>query len=58
MDYGSVRCPNCEKACYEQGGWMTQNLLLGNKKDMDDIIRAFQKVYENRNELSIGDDHS
>jgi len=51
MDYGSVRCPNCEKVCYEQGGWMTQNLLLGKKKDMDDIIRAFSKVYENREEL-------
>jgi dTDP-4-amino-4,6-dideoxygalactose transaminase len=51
MDYGSVCCPNCEKICYEQGGWMTQNLLLGKKKDMDDIIRAFRKVYENREEL-------
>ena len=51
IDYGSVSCLNCEKICYEQGGWMTQNLLLGKKRDMDDIVCAFSKVYENREEL-------
>jgi dTDP-4-amino-4,6-dideoxygalactose transaminase len=48
VDYGKVSCPNCEKICYEQGGWMEQSMLLGTQADMDDIAAAFTKVYENR----------
>lgn len=51
MDYGRVCCPACERICYEQGAWMEQRLLLGPQDDMDDIARAFQKVYENRDKL-------
>ena len=29
----------------------TQNLLLGSRSDMDDIVRAISKVYENRDSL-------
>lgn len=28
-----------------------QSILLGNKSDMDDIVNAIQKIYENRNSL-------
>jgi dTDP-4-amino-4,6-dideoxygalactose transaminase len=52
LDYGKVRCPNCEKICAEQGAWMEQSLLLDSQKDMDDIARAFEKVYENRAALN------
>lgn len=52
LDYDKVRCPNCEKICSEQGAWLEQSLLLGSRKDMDDIVRAFEKVYKNRSELS------
>jgi len=31
--------------------WFYQNMLLAERKDMDDIIRAIQKVYENRSQL-------
>lgn len=31
--------------------WFSQNMLLTESKDMDDIIRATQKVYENRDQL-------
>ena len=31
--------------------WFFQNMLLGEQKDMDDIIDAVQKVYENRKQL-------
>lgn len=44
LDYNSVNCPNCETICTVQGGWMGQNVLLGKQKDMDDIVRAFEKV--------------
>jgi hypothetical protein len=29
----------------------TQNILLGSRQDMDDIVNGFTKVYENRKEL-------
>jgi dTDP-4-amino-4,6-dideoxygalactose transaminase len=48
LDYSKVSCPNCEKVCAEQGAWMEQSLFLGNQSDMDDIARAFAKVYEHR----------
>ena len=31
--------------------WFYQNMLLADRKDMDDIIHAIQKVYENRKQL-------
>jgi perosamine synthetase len=31
--------------------WLFQNMLLGDRKDMDDIIDAVQKVYKNRKQL-------
>ncbi len=31
--------------------WFFQNMLLADRKDMDDIIHAVQKVYENRKQL-------
>jgi hypothetical protein len=31
--------------------WLFQNMLLGEKKDMNDIINAVQKIYDNRKQL-------
>jgi dTDP-4-amino-4,6-dideoxygalactose transaminase len=31
--------------------WFYQNMLLGERSDMDDIVNAIQKVYENRKNL-------
>ena len=31
--------------------WFYQNMLLAERKDMDDIISAVQKIYENRSQL-------
>jgi dTDP-4-amino-4,6-dideoxygalactose transaminase len=45
LDYRRVRCPNSDVIC-QQSIWLTQDLLLGNQGDMDDIARAFEKVYE------------
>ena len=50
-DYAAVSCPVCERVCAGEGCWLTQNLLLGTREDMDDIVRAVRKVYENRGEL-------
>jgi dTDP-4-amino-4,6-dideoxygalactose transaminase len=43
--------PGNDQLCKEAVG-LPQNLLLGNKQDMDDIINAITKIYEHRSELS------
>jgi dTDP-4-amino-4,6-dideoxygalactose transaminase len=48
LDYATVCCAHCEKICSEQGAWLEQNLFLGPESDMDDIARAFEKVYNHR----------
>lgn len=52
LDYRQVCCPNCETICYRQGAWLEQRMMLASEADMDDIVRAFQKVYENRQSLA------
>jgi dTDP-4-amino-4,6-dideoxygalactose transaminase len=47
-DYRAVSCPACEAICASQGAWLEQRLLLGSREDMDDIVRAFEKVHEGR----------
>ncbi|MDD5705013.1 MAG: DegT/DnrJ/EryC1/StrS family aminotransferase [Kiritimatiellae bacterium] len=44
LDYRKVRCPACEKACAEEALWLTQNVMLGSRADMDDIVEAVRKV--------------
>ncbi len=53
IDYASFaeKCPVSERACNSEAVWLPQNLLLGNKKDMDDIAEAIEKVLKNKNEL-------
>jgi dTDP-4-amino-4,6-dideoxygalactose transaminase len=36
--------PNTERACGEQGVWLGQTVLLGEEKDMADIVEAAAKV--------------
>jgi dTDP-4-amino-4,6-dideoxygalactose transaminase len=52
LDYRKTRCPNSDLICREQGLWIEQSVLLGPRADMDDIARAFEKVFENREALS------
>ena len=35
----------------QEAVWFFQNMLLGEKSDMDDIINAVEKIYENRKQL-------
>jgi len=48
--YKTVCNPKAEQACRESI-WFMHNNLLGTKKDMDDIVRALEKVVENRQSL-------
>lgn len=53
VDYDAFAalCPNSERACREMV-WMEHRLLLGEQKDMDDIVAAVAKIYEQRGELA------
>jgi dTDP-4-amino-4,6-dideoxygalactose transaminase len=51
VDYSNVKMPAAEKACYQEGLWLPQYVLLGSKNDMDDIISAFEKIRENIDEI-------
>lgn len=45
------RCPNCDRVCQEVVKISASGVLLGSKEDMDDILNAIFKVYENRDKL-------
>jgi dTDP-4-amino-4,6-dideoxygalactose transaminase len=48
--YDPTGFPACERACAE-ACWLFQQMLLGARKDMDDIVHAVEKIYEHRKEL-------
>ncbi len=43
--------PECQRASYEEGAWLTQNLLIGNYADIDDIADAIIKVWEHADDV-------
>ncbi len=45
-------CPNCDKVCEEMAMLWASGPLLGTTEDMDDIVDAIEKVYENRDKLN------
>ncbi|MDR2764407.1 MAG: DegT/DnrJ/EryC1/StrS family aminotransferase [Tannerella sp.] len=44
-------CPEADRVCTEEAVWFTQNMLLGNRKDMDDMAAAIHKIQENAEKL-------
>lgn len=51
LDYRAVECPNSDLLCGEQAVWLEHRLLLGTRADMDDIVRAFEKIHAHREAL-------
>ena len=51
IDYANLHLPNCERICDSEAMWMGQNVMLGTRKQMDEIADAFEKVMENIDEL-------
>jgi dTDP-4-amino-4,6-dideoxygalactose transaminase len=43
--------PNCDRVCNEVLAMYGMGVLLGSREDMDDIVKAVIKVYENRDQL-------
>jgi dTDP-4-amino-4,6-dideoxygalactose transaminase len=52
LDYERVECPNSDLICSEQAIWLGQSMFLGSREDMDDINRAFEKIFLNRHQLA------
>jgi dTDP-4-amino-4,6-dideoxygalactose transaminase len=54
VDFASykARCPVTEKACNEESVWLEHRLLLGTKKDMDDIAEAIHKIKAHAAEMA------
>lgn len=50
QDYRGT-CPVAERACRGESIWLTHDLLLGSEEDTSDIARAFEKLYDHREEL-------
>jgi perosamine synthetase len=48
-----LSCPNCDKVIDDIAMIWASGPLLGSKDDMDDIINAIMKVYENRDQLKL-----
>ena len=44
IDYAGMSCAVTEMIADHQSVWLTQNHLLGNDRDTQDIINAFEKV--------------
>ena len=51
IDYSSMYLPETEKASFEEAIWFPQSVMLGEEKDMKDIVDAVAKVKENAGEL-------
>ncbi|MFB0502815.1 MAG: DegT/DnrJ/EryC1/StrS family aminotransferase [Candidatus Bathyarchaeia archaeon] len=51
VDYSTFELPVTKRACNEESIWFYQNMLLGTREDMDDIVDAIAKIKENAEEL-------
>jgi hypothetical protein len=47
-----LKYPNCDKVIDEIAMIWASGPLIGTREDMDDVINAIMKVYENRDQLS------
>ncbi len=52
LNYLKTQCPNSDLICREQCIWLEHGIFLGPRSDMDDVARAFEKIYENRDTLA------
>ncbi|MGI6340015.1 MAG: DegT/DnrJ/EryC1/StrS family aminotransferase [Bacteroidales bacterium] len=54
LDYDSYmernQCPANDQLC-EEAVWFFHNLLMGEKEDMDDIVKAIKRIYSNADRI-------
>jgi len=51
VDYSTFRCPVAERLAYEESVWLPHFLLLGDERDVDDILTAIEMVATRLGEL-------
>ena len=55
LDFESYKeqnqCPVNARLCNEEAVWIPQNILLGTKTDMDDIVLAIERIYANAGKI-------
>ncbi len=51
VDYSRFHCPVAERLAYQESVWLPHFLLLGDDKDVDDIVTAVDKVARNLDQL-------
>lgn len=51
IDFAGIPLPVAKRACESEACWISQSLLLGTRADMDDIVAAVRKVFDNRTKL-------
>ena len=49
--YDDVRCPESERAAYQESVWLPHFLLLGSERDTVDIVTAVSKIIAGRDSL-------
>lgn len=59
VNYNDVHCPTVEHVCANEGIWLFQEMMLGEKSDMDDIAEAIAKIQQHTSEAmeSAGKQH-
>jgi dTDP-4-amino-4,6-dideoxygalactose transaminase len=55
MDYSSCQCPVSERAAYSEAVWLPQFLLIGEPQDVEDVVRAVEKVLSQLKQLAQAD---
>ncbi len=50
-DYSAIDLPVTARACTEEAIWLQQRMLLGTRRDMDDIVEALCKIQRHSDEL-------
>jgi len=51
VDYRQTHCPVAERLAYQESVWLPHFLLLGDERDVDDILAAVEKVATHLEEL-------
>ena len=53
IDYADFEeiCPVTEKACSTEAVWLSQNMLMGNRTDVEEICQAIEKVQRLSNQI-------
>ena len=44
QDWEPLHLPALERICCDEGVWLPQNVLLGDRRDIEDVVEAIAKI--------------